>query len=124
MNRFSSRVWAIVVAIALVFGLVAALTPAPVQAGGWQNQGPSWQAPRHAQPQGWHNNNSGGSARWSTSGPPKFIVRDNGADCDRWGYQLTRHGYQRMVNTCCRFGNSTQDYSINPRQAFNPPVAP
>jgi len=112
MNRNWSRAFAIVVAIALVFGLVAALLPSTVQAAG-----PGGHHPRY-NPHAAHY--SGGGARWSPQ-PPKVIIRDNGADCDWWGYVRTPHGYKRFYTTCCRFGNATRDYGVSARQAWNNP---
>lgn len=112
MNRYLSKAFAIVVVIAVVFGLVAALVPATAEAAG-----PGGHAPRYY-PQ--YSHYGGGSARWS-SPQPKVIVRDNGADCDWWGYVRTPHGYKRFYTTCCRFGNATRDYAVNPRQVWNNP---
>ena len=115
MKRFSSRALAIALAIALVFGLVAALMPATAQAAGPGRPHPQY----HQQPH--HSYNSGGSARWSTPGPPKVITRDNGADCEWWHYVRTKHGYKRVYTNCCHYGNSTRDYAIYPRQVWSNP---
>ncbi len=113
MNRFSSRGFAIALAIALLFGLTAAMMPATAQAGG-PGRPHYYQHPQYTY-------NSGGSARWSTPKPPKVVVRDNGGDCDWWYYVRTKHGYKRVYNTCCRFGNETRDYAVYPRQVWSTP---
>ena len=120
MNRYASKTLAIALAVALVLGLVAALMPATAEAAG-PGRRPQYYPHQSMvqQPHHWQGNT--GSARWSTPGPPKFIVRDNGDNCDWWGYVRTGQGYKRVRTNCCRYGNATQDYAINPRQVWNNP---
>ena len=116
MNRNLLRGLAIVLTVALMVGLAVALLPATAQAAG-----PGGHYPRYYPHQSHPMHYTPGSARWSTPGPPKVIVRDNGGDCDRWGYVRVGNTYKRFYNTCCRYGNSTRDYSVNPRQVWNTP---
>ena len=56
----------------------------------------------------------GGSARWTPSHLPRIVERDIDSNCDRLFYRLMGDHY-KQVYLRCRFGNSTQDYSIDYR---------
>ena len=95
-----------VIALSLILGGGVALQAA--QTGGWMgNSGP---AKMGAMPAG------GGSAQFVPPTLPKVVERELESDCDRFYYLLSQGVYDPVYKRC-KYGNSTQDYSVNYRQA-------
>ncbi len=105
MNRKSYRMLAFVLALAVVFGMFAAMVPATAEAAGPNNHPPT------------HMKSHGGKAYFKPNELPNPFVRDFDGDCEWWKYELRGGRYVR-VYCLCRYGDAEISYRNNVRSQW------